>query len=68
MERDWNRLTTDERAEFAVWTEERQATAKAKVRAEIEAAARPKRYEAMTDAERVAFKRSLGRLPSKVRA
>ena len=57
MQTDWNKMTTEERAEFAVWREEKQAAADAKARAEAAAAAEPKLYKDMTLAEQVAFKR-----------
>ena len=62
MEAEWNKLTPDERAEFAVFYKGKMAALEAKARAAADAEANPplKRYADMTAAEQAAFRRKAG--------
>lgn len=60
MEIEWNKLSLDERAQFAAWRQMEQAKADAKAQAAAEAAAKPPLYEKMTEAERRTWLRKQG--------
>lgn len=60
MEQDWNRLTEQDRAEFSAWRLMKQSAADAKALSEAEAAAAPKKYDAMTEAEKRVWLRQQG--------
>ncbi len=60
MEIEWNKLSLEDRAQFAAWRQMEQARADAKARAAAEDAAKPPLYEKMTEAERRTWLRKQG--------
>ncbi len=60
MELDWNKLTDAERADFSVWRQQQLAELEGKLKANAEAAAKPKLYVDMTSDEKRRWRQTIG--------
>jgi len=60
VEIEWNKLSLEDRAQFAAWRQMEQAKADAKAQAAAEASAKPTLYKDMTEVERRAWLRKQG--------